>query len=56
MTEVMLLKVALSSIRFQASHLNTLNYEIHLLFHILLEEEGWLNNSRAEVAPARAVT
>ena len=41
MTEVMLLKVPLSDSRLQASHLNTLNYEINLLFQILLAEEGW---------------
>ena len=56
MTKVMLLKVALSDSRLQAGHLTTLNYEIHLLFQILLAEEGWLKNSEAEVAPEGAVT
>ena len=56
MTEVLLLKVALSNSRLQAGYLNTLNYEINLLFQILLEKEGWLMNSRAEVARAGAVT
>ena len=52
----MLLKVALSDSRLQACHSNTLNYEIHLLFQILLAEEGWLKNSEAEVAPEGTVT
>ena len=56
MTEVMLLKVALSNSRLQAGHFNTLNYEIHLLFQILLAEEGWLRNYEAEVPPEGAVT
>ena len=56
MTEVILLKVALSDSTLQAGHSNTLNYEIHLLFQMLLTEEGWLNNSEAEVAPEGAVT
>ena len=56
MTEVLLLKVALSDSRLQAGYLNTFNYEIHLLFQILLAEEGWLKNSEAEVPPEGAVT
>ena len=55
MNEVMLLKVALSDSTLQAGHLNTLIYEIHLLFQILLAEEGWLKNTEAEVAPEGAV-
>ena len=52
----MLLKVALSDSTLQAGHLNTLIYEIHLLFQILLAEEGWWKNSETEVAPEGAVT
>ena len=55
MTEVLLLKVALSDSRLQAGHLNTFNYEIHLLFQILLAEEGWLKNSEAEVTQEGAI-
>ena len=55
MTEVLLLKVALSDSRLQAGHLNTFNHEIHLLFQILLAEEGWLKNSEAEVTPEGAI-
>ena len=55
MTEVLLIKVALSDSRLQAGHLNTFNYEIHLSFQILLAEEGWLKNSEAEVTPKGAI-
>ena len=55
MTEVLLLKVALSYSRLQVGNLNTFNYEIHLLFQILLAEEGWLKNSEAEVTQEGAI-
>ena len=55
MTEVLLLKVALSDSRLQVGHLNTFNHEIHLLFQILLAEEGWLKNSEAEVTLEGAI-